>query len=395
MDRPRGARAWRKRPARSATLVVSAGGTAGRSAGEECGWVRNPIDAFIAAEHGEARTGADRAEAAKATLLRRCLSRSDRSAAHARRAARLRRTTRPRRLREGGRPAARASASTASAGAGTGWTCGATAIGTATGNEIRDSQRHIWRWRDWIVESLNADKGYDRMIVEMLAGDELAPSDPDTLRRHRLSGPQLVQVQPQRVAREHGRAHGQGVSGRDAQLLPLPRPQVRPDRAGGLLPLPGVLRAARRAIPTAVPGQPDTTKDGAAAGLRREGRHADVLVCARQRSPARQGSSAHTGPARGAWSARQARFAVPLPPTTYNPAVCSRSSSRNRSAAAPSGIQQCGGRAGQSTRPEAAAHTQPVGGHRFWQPAAPRQRGDTGDEARQRADKPTPSDAND
>jgi hypothetical protein len=48
--------------------------------------------------------------------------------------------------------------------------------------EIRDSARHIWRWRDWIVESLNADKGYDRMVQEMLAGDELAPTDPDTLR---------------------------------------------------------------------------------------------------------------------------------------------------------------------------------------------------------------------
>jgi hypothetical protein len=50
------------------------------------------------------------------------------------------------------------------------------------GEEYRYSQRHIWRWRDWIVESLGADKGYDRMIVEMLAGDELAPSDRDTLR---------------------------------------------------------------------------------------------------------------------------------------------------------------------------------------------------------------------
>jgi mono/diheme cytochrome c family protein len=48
--------------------------------------------------------------------------------------------------------------------------------------EIRDSVRHIWRWRDWIIESVNADKGYDRMIVEMLAGDEIAPEDPDTLR---------------------------------------------------------------------------------------------------------------------------------------------------------------------------------------------------------------------
>ncbi len=47
---------------------------------------------------------------------------------------------------------------------------------------IRDSQRHIWRWRDWIVESLNANKPYDRMIHEMLAADEIAPLDEDALR---------------------------------------------------------------------------------------------------------------------------------------------------------------------------------------------------------------------
>jgi mono/diheme cytochrome c family protein len=50
------------------------------------------------------------------------------------------------------------------------------------GEEYRYSQRHIWRWRDWIIESLNQDKGYDRMIQEMLAGDEIAPADRDTLR---------------------------------------------------------------------------------------------------------------------------------------------------------------------------------------------------------------------
>ncbi len=54
--------------------------------------------------------------------------------------------------------------------------------GSRGGNEIRYSQRHIWRWRDWIVESLNEDKGYDRMVVEMLAGDELAPDNPDIVR---------------------------------------------------------------------------------------------------------------------------------------------------------------------------------------------------------------------
>ncbi|HEY3392473.1 MAG TPA: DUF1549 domain-containing protein, partial [Lacipirellulaceae bacterium] len=48
--------------------------------------------------------------------------------------------------------------------------------------EVRNSARHIWRWRDWIIDSLNADKGYDRMLVEMLAGDEIAPADPEVLR---------------------------------------------------------------------------------------------------------------------------------------------------------------------------------------------------------------------
>ncbi len=50
------------------------------------------------------------------------------------------------------------------------------------GAEVRESKKHVWHWRDWIVEALNADKGYDRMVVEMLAGDELAPDDPATLR---------------------------------------------------------------------------------------------------------------------------------------------------------------------------------------------------------------------
>ena len=49
-------------------------------------------------------------------------------------------------------------------------------------DDVRDSRAHIWRWRDWIIESLNEDKGYDRMVVEMLAGDEVAPADTEALR---------------------------------------------------------------------------------------------------------------------------------------------------------------------------------------------------------------------
>ncbi|AMV39058.1 DUF1553 domain-containing protein [Planctomyces sp. SH-PL62] len=50
------------------------------------------------------------------------------------------------------------------------------------GAELRNSQKHIWHWRDWILESLEADKGYDQMVREMIAADETTPEDPDRLR---------------------------------------------------------------------------------------------------------------------------------------------------------------------------------------------------------------------
>jgi hypothetical protein len=49
-------------------------------------------------------------------------------------------------------------------------------------NEVRESQPHIWRWRDWIVESLNRDVPYSEMIVAMLAADEAWPGNDDALR---------------------------------------------------------------------------------------------------------------------------------------------------------------------------------------------------------------------
>jgi hypothetical protein len=48
-------------------------------------------------------------------------------------------------------------------------------------DQVQWSSPHLWPWRDWIIHSLNDDKGYDRLITEMLAGDELAPDDPAVL----------------------------------------------------------------------------------------------------------------------------------------------------------------------------------------------------------------------
>jgi hypothetical protein len=51
--------------------------------------------------------------------------------------------------------------------------------GRRDANDVRNSASQIFRWRDWIVRSLNEGKGYDRMIQEMLAADEIQPEDYD------------------------------------------------------------------------------------------------------------------------------------------------------------------------------------------------------------------------
>ena len=38
-----------------------------------------------------------------------------------------------------------------------------------------------WRYRDYVIRSFNEDKPYDRFVLEQLAGDEIAPEDPDAI----------------------------------------------------------------------------------------------------------------------------------------------------------------------------------------------------------------------
>lgn len=38
-----------------------------------------------------------------------------------------------------------------------------------------------WRYRDYVIRSLNADKPYSRFVLEQLAGDEACPGDPEAL----------------------------------------------------------------------------------------------------------------------------------------------------------------------------------------------------------------------
>lgn len=145
-------------------------------------WIRNPIDAFIAAGH-EQRGLQPRGEATKEVLLRRVYldliglpPTPDEQRAFLADTSERAYENVVERLLNDPRHGERWGRHWMDVWRYSDW------AGWTEGKQVRDSQRHIWRWRDWIVESVNVDKGYDRMLLEMLAADELAPLDPDALR---------------------------------------------------------------------------------------------------------------------------------------------------------------------------------------------------------------------
>jgi hypothetical protein len=159
-----------QRPVRSAVPHVNNGS-----------WVRNPIDAFITAEHGKHGVQAS-PPAAKETLLRRVYLDliglpPTRQELHAF-------------LADGADDAFEKVVDRllASPQYGERWARHWMDVwrysdwyGRRGVPDVWNSAPQIWRWRDWIVTSLNSDKGYDRMIREMLAGDEISALDEDTV----------------------------------------------------------------------------------------------------------------------------------------------------------------------------------------------------------------------
>ncbi len=50
-------------------------------------------------------------------------------------------------------------------------------FGETNGFELDQDREQAWRYRDYVVNSLNQDKPYDRFIMEQLAGDEIDPGN--------------------------------------------------------------------------------------------------------------------------------------------------------------------------------------------------------------------------
>ena len=71
------------------------------------------------------------------------------------------------------------------------------------GFEYDDPRPHAWRYRDWVIDSLNLDKPFARFVREQIAADELFPEDVGALPAlglHRL-GPLRMNAGTQDVAK--------------------------------------------------------------------------------------------------------------------------------------------------------------------------------------------------
>jgi hypothetical protein len=49
------------------------------------------------------------------------------------------------------------------------------------GFKADETRPNAWRYRDYVIRSLNSDKPYDRFVREQIAGDELWPNDSDVV----------------------------------------------------------------------------------------------------------------------------------------------------------------------------------------------------------------------
>src|SRR5579864_1667924 len=51
----------------------------------------------------------------------------------------------------------------------------------SNGYKADETRPNMWRYRDYVIQSFNNDKPYDRFVKEQIAGDELYPGNPDAL----------------------------------------------------------------------------------------------------------------------------------------------------------------------------------------------------------------------
>ena len=235
--------------------------------------VRNPIDAFVLQKLEQKGPDASRRRPTGSTLLRRAYLRPDRAAARAGRG--------PTPFSPTVQPDAYEKLIDrllASPRYGERWGrywLDLAGYADSEGKREQDLPRpHAWRYRDYVIRSFNADKPYDRFLLEQLAGDELADYEtapeitPEMYDNLVATG--FLRMAPDatwanitgyrpgsaRGDRRRDRRARLGGDGPDDEVRPLPQPQVRSDSAARLLPAAGRLQGGLRRARLAQAGRP-------------------------------------------------------------------------------------------------------------------------------------------
>lgn len=74
----------------------------------------------------------------------------------------------------------------------------------STGKEVEMTFPHAWRYRDYVIDSFNADKPYDRFIQEQIAGD-LLPAKTDAQWQENLIATGFLALGPKSLAEQNPR----------------------------------------------------------------------------------------------------------------------------------------------------------------------------------------------
>ena len=148
------------------------------------------------------------------------------------------------------------------------------------GDQLRNSQQHIWHWRDWIVDSLNANVPYDEMIRSMLAADELYPNDLDKLRATGFLARQYFLFNRHSWLDETVEHVSKGFLGLTMNCAKCHDHKFDPIEQADYYRMRAFFEPYYVRMDS-VPTEPDLTRDGIPRVLRQQARYADVPVRSR------------------------------------------------------------------------------------------------------------------
>ena len=128
----------------------------------------------------------------------------------------------------------------------------------SNGFERDEFRPNMWRYRDYVIRSLNADVPYDRFVTEQIAGDELSPGPVQSaadagriaatgyLRLGSFDSTTSLFTEDKKgrdeLMADLANTTGRGLPRPHHVVLPVPRPQIRSPVPGRSFPPPRVLR---------------------------------------------------------------------------------------------------------------------------------------------------------